>query len=287
MPQGEHRLRAAVLHVDRRTDLPLLYAYSPERERFEVVGYVRMGGRMLMPGANHVGKDTAAERDTFLFGILTQLLVSPAEARRIIRNAEHLDGRSGTPQAPSGTAQRPQLVPEELDGSHLGWPGIVVGLLCGLLGGWLLGGWPGAMIGAFVGASTAADLFVAGWQLAHVRSPHNYVEVHDTLAILMIAGGVIAGAVVGYHLGGDDFGRACGVFLGMAIAAFVLGLVAKTFSMQPFRCRAATWLGPLVVGGFTWAAYSVWHSPASIALAIVLGSLVTGRFAERFIAPDR
>ncbi|MCC9707900.1 hypothetical protein E4N62_23135 [Streptomyces sp. MNU76] len=164
---------------------------------------------------------------------------------------------------------------------HLTGPGIVVGLLSGLLVGWLLAGWNGAVIGAFVGASTFPDLFMGGWQAVHARSARNYVEIHDTVALLLVAVGTVAGGVLGYALGSEGFGQARGVFLGMALAAFALALLATTFSMVPFRQRSVAWLGPLVVGGLAWAAYALWNSPVALALGIVLGSVVAGALAQR------
>jgi hypothetical protein len=66
------------------------------------------------------------------------------------------------------------------------------------------------MIGAFVGVSTFPDLFAAGWQVVYTRSPRNYVEIHDTLALLMVTAGTVTGGVLGYLFGRDGFGQACG-----------------------------------------------------------------------------
>lgn len=172
---------------------------------------------------------------------------------------------------------------QERDGLHLTVPGTLVGLLCGLAVGLLLAGWNGAMIGAFVGASTVPDVFIAGWQVVHARSPRNYVEIHDTLALLMVSVGTVAGAVAGYAFGHGGFGRALGVFLGMALTAFALGLLATTFSMVPFRNRLPVWLGPLVVGALVWGAHALWSSPVSLALGALVGSAITGFVAERVV----
>ncbi|MGW5664644.1 hypothetical protein ACWEWG_31975 [Streptomyces sp. NPDC003758] len=160
-------------------------------------------------------------------------------------------------------------------------PGVVAGLLCGLVAGLLLAGWNGAVIGAFVGASTFPDLFMGGWQAVHARSPRNYVEIHDTVALLMVAAGAVAGGVAGYVLGDGGFGRARGVFLGMALAAFTLALLATRFSMVPFRQRSVVWFGPLLVGLLCWGAYSLWSSPVALGFAVVLGAGAAGALARR------
>jgi hypothetical protein len=119
------------------------------------------------------------------------------------------------------------------------------------------------------------------------NSPANYIEFHDTLATLMIAAGTVVGGVLGYLLGPGGFGQACGVFLGMAVAAFVLGLVATTFSMVPFRLRTPMWLGPLIVGAFVWLADLLWSSPIALALGVVVGSLVARVPARRIAESAR
>ncbi|OPG05115.1 hypothetical protein B1R27_22330 [Streptomyces sp. GKU 895] len=182
----------------------------------------------------------------------------------------------------TGPAPFPATAPEEEQGgTGMIGPGVVVGLVSGLLAGLLLAGWSGAVIGAFVGVSTFPDLFMGGWQLVHRDSPRNYVEIHDTWAILLLAAGTVAGAVGGYAIGDGGFERARGVFLGMASAAFVLALLATRFSMEPFRQRSVVWFGPLVVGGFAWAAHALWSGPVLLTVGIVVGSVVSGRLARR------
>ncbi|WP_406729443.1 hypothetical protein WJ438_39885 [Streptomyces sp. GD-15H] len=283
--------RMSVLHIDRDADLPLLYVYLPEENAFQTLGYVRLRGVTVWGGVSHAGPDTDDQRDRFLLKVLTALLVPPREAQRIVHTADHVSER-GSPSAPQPRtgfvvhepyAGFPRLSaePGEQGGTHMSVPGVVVGLLGGLFLGWLLAGWNGAVIGAFVGASTFPDLFVGGWQAVHAHSPRNYVESHDTVAILLVAAGTVAGGVLGYVLGSEGFGQARGVFLGMALTAFALALLATTFSMVPFRQRSPVWFGPLVVGALTWAAHSLWSSPAGLALGIIVGTVVAGSLAGR------
>ncbi|GAA3784940.1 hypothetical protein ACFS5L_17415 [Streptomyces phyllanthi] len=290
---NQHRM--SVLHIDRDADLPLMYLYLPEQNMFRTMGYVRLRGVTVRDGMSRVGPDTDGERDAFLLEVLTALLVPSREARRIVRTATHIAGRDGPVAADDRSAaagpgpflHAPRGVPspaagrQEMGGTHLVGPGAVVGLVCGLLVGLLLAGWNGAAIGAFVGMSTFPHLFMGGWQAVHARSPRNYVEIHDTVALLLVAAGTVAGAVLGHALGSEGFARARGVFLGMALAAFALGLLATAFSMVPFRQRSMTWLGPLVVGGFAWGAHSLWSSPVALALGIVLGVPVAGALTRR------
>ncbi|MDT7845860.1 hypothetical protein [Streptomyces justiciae] len=272
--------RISVLHIDRDADLPLYYMYLPESGTFQTMGYVRLRAVTAWNGVTHTGPDTAEERDAFLMKVLTTLLVSPREARRIVRTADHLspDGGTGFTSPAPFTAAAPE---EEQGGTHMIGPGVVVGLVSGLLVGLLLAGWTGAVIGAFVGVSTFPDLFMGGWQLVHRDSPRNYVEIHDTWAVLLLAAGTVAGAVAGYAVGGGGFESARGVFLGMASVAFVLALLATRFSMEPFRQRSVVWYGPLVVGGFAWAAHAVWSGPVLLTVGIVVGSVVSGSLARR------
>ncbi|MFI8535294.1 hypothetical protein ACIGMX_34255 [Streptomyces aquilus] len=279
MPFGDlHRI--SVLHIDRDADLPLNYMYLPESGTYQTLGYVRLRGVTAWNGMTHTGPDTAEERDAFLMKVLTTLQVSPREAQRIVRTADHLapDGGPGSTGPAPFTAAAPE---EEQGGTHLVGPGVVVGLVSGLLVGLLLAGWSGAVIGAFVGVSTFPDLFMGGWQLVHRDSPRNYVEIHDTWAILLLAAGTVAGAAGGYALGDGGFERARGVFLGMASVAFVLALLATRFSMEPFRQRSVVWFGPLVVGGFAWAAHALWSGPVLLTVGIVVGSVVSGSLARR------
>ncbi|TCK22265.1 hypothetical protein [Pseudonocardia endophytica] len=267
-------LRMAVLHVDRTTDLPLEYTYETEENVFRTVGFVRLGGHMVA-FVEHAGRDTPDERDRFLLKVLRSVLIPADAARRIVLDADHLPDTG-----PATAASRRRH--EERDGTHLAPWGLLAGLVVGLAVGGLLAGWNGAVIGAFVGASTFPDLLVAAWQVAH-RNSTGYVEVHDSWAIVMVAAGSVVGGVVGYLLGPPGFGQACGVFLGMTAAAFVLGLIATTFSMAPFRLRSMMWLGPLIVGAAVWLAALVWSHPVSLVLGVVVGSLVA-RIPARRIA---
>jgi len=272
--------RMSVLHIDSDADLPLSYMYLPESGTFQTMGYVRLRGVTAWNGMTHTGPDTAEARDAFLMKVLTTLMVPPREARRIVRTADHLSPGGGP--GLSGPAPFAAAVPEEEQGgTHMVGPGVVVGLVSGLLVGLLLAGWSGAVIGAFVGVSTFPDLFMGGWQLLHRDSPRNYVEIHDTWAVLLLAAGTVAGAVTGYALGDGGFDRARGVFLGMASAAFALALLATRFSMEPFRQRSVVWYGPLVVGGFAWAAHAVWSNPVLLTVGVVVGSVVSGMLARR------
>lgn len=291
---GASRFRMSVLHIDRDNDLPLVYTYVPEEKAFHTMGYVRLRGVTVWEGVSHTGPDTDDERDRFLFKVLDSLPVPPHEVQRVVRAAEHVS-QGGDPSAArlrtgsaghgrsAGDRRRPVSAAEsrEQDGTHLTGLGVVVGLLGGLLSGHLLAGWSGAVIAAFVGASTFPDLFIAGWQAVHARSPRNYVEIHDTAAQLLVGGGTVTGGALGYGLGAEGFGQARGVFLGMAVGAFACGLLATTFSMVPFRQRSATWLGPLVVGASAWAAHALWSSPVALALGIVLGAATAGALAQR------
>jgi hypothetical protein len=286
----------SVLHIDRDTDLPLMYTYEADEHEFQSAGYVRIRERMVTFVA-HAGEDTPEERDRFLLKVLTSLRIPPGSAQRVVRSADHV---SDPGYVPAGTptwhhTDDPVSDPtldlamlmgtstghhEERDGTHLGLAGMLVGLVAGLAVGWLLAGANGAVIGAFVGASTFPDLAIAGWQVAHRNSPVNYVGIHETLAMLMVGIGTVGGGILGYLLAPAGFGQACGVFLGMAVAGFVLARVATTFSMVQFRVRRMAWLGPLVVGAFVWLAHLLWSSPTALALGVVVGSMVAGLFSK-------
>ncbi|MGW7291771.1 hypothetical protein ACWGIB_05185 [Streptomyces xiamenensis] len=288
------RLRMAVLHIDRAADLPLAYIYLPQERAFRTVGYVRLRGVTVLATIRHTGPDTDVERDLFLLKVLDALRIAPGSARRIVRTAEHPDDRgprvaprsvvrSAGPGRYAAGPRVPAAGAAERGGAHLLWPGALVGLLTGLLAGWLPAGWNGAAIGAFVGMSTFPDLFIGGWQARHARRPHNYVVIQDTVALLLVAAGGIGGALAGYALAGTDggFAQARGVFLGLAAGSFVFSLIATAFSMVPFRQRAVTWFGPLIVGGCCWGAFTLWSHPVATALGVVLGSPVAAVLAGR------
>ncbi|MFB4421461.1 hypothetical protein C5F59_010250 [Streptomyces sp. QL37] len=270
MSDSSTQPRLSVLRIDGSTELPLLYVYLPDEQTFRTMGYVRLPHITLPGGVTLPGPDTAEARDAFLREVLTALLVPPRRARSIVRAASHVGaGGPGVPvPLPDAEGSGGN------DGSHLLGTGMLVGLLAGSLAGSWFAGWNGAVIGAFLGAATFGDLFMAGWQLAHVRSPDNAVEVHDTLALLMITVGVVGGGVAGCLLGDGGFAQARGLFLGMSLAAFVLSLVAAGFSMVPFRQRVVVWLGPPAVGGCCWALYTLWNSPAALVIGVVAGTVI-------------
>ncbi|MZE78612.1 hypothetical protein [Streptomyces xinghaiensis] len=287
-------MRMALLHIDAGADLPLVYTYDPRLREFRTVGCVRLRGLMIPEPISHRGADTRSERDAFLRKVLTALRLTPRQVERVVRTAEHPDGErlSTEPTRYAGPsllpgAPAPAGVPagvgglsgergEERDGGRFAGPGMLLGLLAGLFTGYAWEGWSGAVIGAWIGASTCGDLLVACWQVAHVRSPRNYVLVRDTLALLLVAAGSIVGALGGYVLGSGDFGRARGVFLGMALAAFVLSAVSTSFSRMPFWGRSPMWLGPLCIGLAAWGLHTLWSHPASLVAAILVGTWLAG-----------
>lgn len=303
----ESNLRMSVLHIDRDADLPLMYRYVPADNAFETVGYVRLRG-VMVPRVTHAGPDTDKERDRFLLKVLTSLAVPSRAASRIVHTADHVSGQGprvdrmpadpgspwdmGSPwdtESPwdAGSpwdAESPwDAGYGGRDGLHAAGPGMLVGLLCGLVAGWLYAGWNGAVLGAFAGMSTFPDLFVAGWQFTHADVFRSYAEICDALAVLLVGAGTLTGGVLGALLGSPGFGQARGMFLGMALAAFVLALAAVTISRVPFHHRLLIWLGPLIVGAVTWGAYSLWSSPVSLALGVVLGAVVA-RIPGKWIA---
>lgn len=296
---GELRMRMALLYIDAEAALPLAYTYETGPREFRTFGYVRLRGAMVLE-VSHRGPDTARERDAFLRKVLTSLLLPPRQVERIVRTAEH-PGGTGPSTEPTRFAGPPPLPAagpvaagapagigglgweqgEERDGSRFAGPGMLLGLLAGLFTGYVLEGWSGAVIGAWVGTSTCGDLLMACWQAAHARSPRNYVLVQDTIAVLLVAAGSLAGALGGYALGSGDFGRARGVFLGMALSAFVLSALCMSFSRMPFWGRSPMWLGPLFIGLASWGLHTLWSHPVALVVAILLGTWLAAAIAVR------
>lgn len=62
-------------------------------------------------------------------------------------------------------------------------------------------------------------------------------------------------------------------------------MLVTPFSWEPFRSRLMMWLGPLVVGLCTWAAYAVWHHPVMVAVGILVGSQLAAVPATRLMEP--
>lgn len=138
-------------------------------------------------------------------------------------------------------------------------PGCATGLVGGAAAGWLLGGGTGAAIGAFVGASSLSDLFVA------IR-PRDF-------GLLSAAAGALGCGLTGYLIGRTDFERACGVFVGMAVGATLLGWLTRSSGAAMRRVRLPMVVGPVVVGSASWATWSVWSNSLAVAAGIVLGSI--------------
>jgi len=233
--------RMSVLHIDADTDLPLLYGFEQTSNAFHTVGYVRCGPVTVWDEVRAPGPDTPRARDAFLCTVLVRLGIPADRAVRIVGAADHLaDGAPGGERPSLGVSDPP--VPgrwadgPERDGARFAGPGILLGLVAGILVGRWLGGWYGASIGAFVGASTSGDLVVGGWQLVHVHSPRNWVEVHDTVALLLVALASIAVGLAGWWLAGTGFWRGAAVFVGMSIGALVLAVLA-TRRGDPRRAR--------------------------------------------------
>jgi len=271
----------SVLRIDAVTELPLLYEYVSAEGAFRTVGFVRVRGAMV-PEITHWGPDTLAERDRFLLKVLTVVGTPPKRARQIVRRAKHVRDPDSYAASPSGSAA---TAPGVGDGLHLGGRGLLLGLLAGVLVGWFLGRWYGAVIGAFVGASLGPDVVMRGWQIVHAGTPRNAVTMRDAVTGLLVVAGSIAGALTGFRLGQDGFEQAFGVFAGMALAGFVLSVLVTPFSWEPFRSRLMMWLGPLVVGLCTWAAYAVWHHPVMVAVGILVGSQLAAVPATRLMEP--
>lgn len=269
--EAEKNLRMSVLHVDRDADLPLMYEYLPDERAFQTVGYVRLRG-VMVPRLLHAGADTDEGRDRFLLEVLISLAVPSHEARRIVRRADHVSGRGSRAEPLPRDAGSPwDMRYEQREGLHMSRPGLLIGLACGLPAGWLYAGWNGAVIGGFLGMFGFPGVFVAGWQLARASVLPTYVDLRDALARLVIGVVTITCGVLGALLGAPGFGQARGLFLGMALAALVLGLAATAFLRASFRMRVPDWLTPLIVGACAWGTYSLWSNPVSLALGIVLG----------------
>ncbi|SOD62944.1 hypothetical protein SAMN06297387_108107 [Streptomyces zhaozhouensis] len=256
-------LRKSLLYIDGETMLPLAYTYEPAEGGFRTLGMVRVGGTVLMRTVRQPGPDTATVRVEFLTRVLEALYVAPGAAVRIARGADHVRA--------DGTLEPRPLVPP---GTRLFPAGTVPALLVGLLvGGWVVG-WYGAVVGAYVGAATLPDLARCAWQTARARRGRGVVLVPEAVAGLLIAAGSLAGALIGCLTADEGADRVRGVFLGMAVAALVLSLVATRFSMVPLRHRTGAWLGPLVVGAQAMVTHAVWADPAGLACGVGMGMLL-------------
>ncbi|MFD3580501.1 hypothetical protein [Streptomyces sp. NPDC058644] len=291
------RPRMAVLYLDKSSILPLPYVH--EGGQFRTVGFVRTRHSYLPDGLQLPGNDSPEGRDAFLRELLVALLIPPRDVERIIRTAEH-SPQPGSYGPPPGSMDMPyatgqsapwaplaQRDPTVRDGAHVVGPGMLVGLLAGLFAGFQFAGWNGAALGAFLGAAVLPDLLRACWLLLHARAGDLTVEVHDSAALLLVALGPAAGGVAGCLLADSGFGQARGLLLGMAGAGFAACVVAAGFSMVPFRQRTVIWLGPLVVSGCCWAAYTLWSSPVALFLAVLVGSQLAGSLTWRLAGFSR
>jgi hypothetical protein len=82
-----------VLTIDSSTALPLMYEYDPDDGYFRSMGYVRVGS-MMATQVDHRGPDTLAARDEFLLKVLISVAVPERQARKIVKDAQHLQGGS-------------------------------------------------------------------------------------------------------------------------------------------------------------------------------------------------